>query len=113
MGTRRGKAVWPAVFDYLASHPNLQLQVREIATQTSLDEKQIQNAIHRAREVYEGMDAAIEVVVRGNCWIYHPNRMASAKGARVYEDAYVSKNGTQLIEREDGVLFVLGRQVDL
>ena len=81
---------------YFERNPNEKIYLKDLANSLELPEKSIQNSVTgMIREGYE-----LEVVVRGQCWIYKPTNNGLVGEQKVKVVGETSK-GSLIIEVDD------------
>lgn len=105
------RAVWAHVFAYFTEHPNLPVNVNDIAHHTGFTREQVQASVSHARR-RNGYDRMIEVLNQGSVWIYRPDQAVVAINEakhpekRLFEEVGQATVGL-IVQDTDGNLFVL------
>lgn len=105
----------PLVSDYFVKHPNVIISDEDIAQATGLNHSQISAAIRTMASLVPEVGKYIEVIVRAHSWRYTPgvehaepprsNRPVAYANGRLFVQIGVRKDGTLVLEDEDGALF--------
>lgn len=102
-------SVTPTVMKVLTDRPGQVVYLNELIEKMppTTPTASIQEAI--ARKMREGM--AIEAIVRGQAWTYHPGRKPERRtttvrpGKRMFEEVGEAKAGFVILECEDGTIW--------
>lgn len=96
----------PAVFEYIHSHQGQKVFVTDIAKATKLTAKQVQSAMY-SLHTRDGHN--IEVVLRGQCWIYRVEPLEVEEPEVVksttFEYLAMTKSGDILLQDSNGVVY--------
>jgi hypothetical protein len=85
---------------YFEKHSNEKIYLKDLATTLEVEERPLQSAIsHLIRDGYE-----LEIVARGQCWIYKPNNAKAGSGFMAI--ITTTPKGSQILEDDDGSLWI-------
>jgi hypothetical protein len=99
----------PAILEYLSSHPNTVVYLKQISKATGLTDQQVQSQI---RNMINDK-FPIGVVVRAQAWTFtpaagelgSPDAKPDTRGT-LYEEIGRTKNGKPVLQDADGVIYI-------
>lgn len=114
-GTNRGGRVAALLLKYLTTHPGIELFRAEIAEATGLTEHQVRTNLANLRSGNKlGAHEALETVVAGQVWRWHPNKTTgtltpeaapTAPSKRVFGEIGKTREGDLILQADDGSLW--------
>lgn len=113
-GSSRGGRIAATLLAYVTARPGIPIFRAEIVADTGLTHDQVRIGMANMRASdYLGAKEALEVVVAGQTWVWHPNKARAqatdatpAPAKRVFEELATTKGGDLIIQDADtGALF--------
>lgn len=106
----RGDTVRPKILEYLEKHSDETIYLDTIAKDLNLEPIQVKRGISAlAYGNVNGAKEKLQTIVAGNVWIWH-SRTSNPKSksiSKLYEQVYTGKDGSILVESEEGTLYKL------
>lgn len=110
------KVIIPSILDYMRQYSDSALSAADIARPLHLTEQQVRHALANliaGRTTLGASAKHIEVVIRGNVWIWHSDPSVKLvqpiqikqDTSTLYEEIGRSRTGTIIVEGEDGTLY--------
>lgn len=108
MNGKRSAGIGPAVLRYFQQHPGVTIHLPDLAKELGYPEDRIQSAVNSIRNRNtDGAGDAIDIIMAGNAWRWHPNGPARALPTkRMFEEIGPAKTGGIVIQDTDGNLFL-------
>lgn len=112
-----GVVIAPRVMKHFSEHPGVDLYLSDIAADLKLSPRQIQSCITNINHRTSWPNAhpfRVQTVVRGQVYRYSPPSLKETlaeikaeppKKATLYQFVGAARDGTIVLERDDGVLF--------
>lgn len=96
----------PAILRYFEQHERQNVYLEDLAEAIGATKEQAQGAMTNLRANMPDMAKQIKVIVTGNVWTYDRDRTPAAKPTkRMFEELATAKDGTIVIQDQDGGLY--------
>lgn len=104
------KSVTPQVVEYLTEHPNEIVHRAKMAKELKLTPEQIRGAMYGLKWSAPQVWRHVEVITKANSWKYTPEVVQQSDDDIAASERFVKvgvrRNGTVLLEDEDGSIWV-------